>query len=119
MTKFGQSFSMVAGDSKVIVAPITDAAGAAQSLTGATIVWKLRTANVEGAILLTKQTGGAGITLTTTTATNDTVNVALDDSDTVTFGGTSHYQECEATDASGNVSTLWIGKIIFKKTGVP
>lgn len=108
---------MWSGDDKTLIIPVTNAAAAAVSLTGAAVVWKLMDNGPGGTVRITKQSGGSGITLTTTTATNDTINITLDPADTASLAG-QYYHECQVTDSVADVSTVFTGVAIINADGV-
>jgi hypothetical protein len=104
-----QNFVMWAGEAKEIRIPCVDENGDALTLTGATIAWELR-ARQGAAALVTKGTGGSGITLETTDATDDTVVIALEPEDTAALRGVYLHEAAitgaQAAFLSGGVVTI-------------
>ncbi len=97
---------MVAGDDKVLEVTVTDAAGTAVDITGASIQWRLsKTVNRRPA-QIAKATGGAGVEITDAAA--GVFEVTLDPADTEDLRG-AYYHEAEVIDADGNVSTVLTG----------
>ena len=110
MTATGQNVTMRSGDTKRLQFTVTDAAGTAVDLTGATITWVLA-AKLGGTTLLTK-TIGFGITVNDASAGR--FHVDLDPADTAALAGT-YYHEAEVVDALGNKSTVAVGRITIEQ----
>jgi len=100
-------FSMYSGDSKSLAITITDSDGVAVDLTGATVKYAIAASATATTKLVSKQTGGLGITTASNVAT-----VPLVPADTASLAGI-YYQECEVTDTSGNVSTALVGTVVI------
>jgi len=98
-------FSMYSGDSKTLAITITDKSGSAVDLTGATVKYAIAGSATATTKLVSKQTGGAGITTALNVAT-----VTIDPADTEAIAGI-FYQEIETTDINGYVSTSMVGTI--------
>ena len=108
MTIVGQNYTMFSGDSKVITVTVTDADGAAVNLTGATISYVIFD---DGSATITK-TVGSGITVTDAAAGTFTITLAA--SDTASLAG-AYYHECQVTDSSGNISTIFTGTVTMNE----
>jgi hypothetical protein len=102
------AFEMYSGDSKTIEVAITDADGNAVMLTGATAIYTIREAITSTTALVTKATGGSGITIS-----GSTVTITLAAADTASLAGT-YYHELEITDTGGNVSTAFQDVVTIK-----
>jgi outer membrane lipoprotein-sorting protein len=87
---------MYAGDTKNITISVTKDDGTPLDLTGCTITWVLKKNNSE----LVK------------TTTNGVIGLVA--SDTSDLNGI-YPHECELTDQTGNVSTIFIGKVTIEK----
>lgn len=111
MTKQNQDFVMWAGDNKLIDVTVVDGDGVAVDITGATIKWVL--AKTAGDSALVTKTTGDGITITDAAAGK--FRVTLVPADTESLAGV-YYHEAEVTDASSQVSTVLIGKVIVYKS---
>lgn len=107
MTKKNQDFDMYAGDTKDIVVTMSDSA----NIDGSTVKWGLKK-SVKDTMLVSKNTGGLGITVSGTAFT-----VRLNPSDTLGLSG-RYYHEAEVTDVLGNVSTVTVGHITIEPSGV-
>lgn len=121
MTATAQSFTMWQGETTRLRVPITNKAGAALSLTGATITWSLFTNKSAAAPVLTKTTASSGgISLADSNAADevdeDEVVIELVKSDTAELAATDYYHECRAVDASGDEQVLFIGDLYLKKS---
>jgi hypothetical protein len=102
------TFTMFAGDTKQIRVTITDSAGDPVTLAGATVKYKI-SARIRGEILVAKQTGGSGITVSSNVAT-----ISLAPADTQSLSG-AFFHELEVTDTFGNVSTVFQDTINISK----
>ena len=114
MTATGQNVVTRSGDSRRLQFTVTDAAGAAVDLTGATITWALAT-KLGGTTLLTK-TIGAGITVNGASAGQ--FYVAVDPADTASLAGT-YYHEAEVVDALANKATVAVGTLTVIQDQIP
>lgn len=110
MTKKNQNFEIYAGDTKDIIIAVTDAAGAAVNLSGATAKWVLKK-NASASNSAYKTTGN-GITVV-----GGVVTVRMNSADTQGLQG-RYYHEAEVTDVSGNVSTILTGYVTIEPSGV-
>lgn len=113
MTETGQKFTMWSGDTKVLEVTITDASGNAVNLTGATISYVLQR-SVGSTVTISKTTDD-GISITD--ASGGVFQITLDASDTASLSG-SYYHECQITDTSGNVSTVFTGTVTMKDDAI-
>lgn len=116
MTKANQDFEMVAGESKTIIASVTDKDGLPYGLTGATIIWELQRdiAQSTGADLV-KSTANGGIVIADSLGGIFKIN--LDPADTETLSG--HYiHEARITETGGKVSTVFTGRVTVQKTAI-
>jgi len=98
-------FSMYSGDSKTLEITITDSDGVAVDLTGATVKYAIALSSTASAALVSKATGGSGITTASNVAT-----VTLASADTATLAGV-YYHEMEITTVLGAVTTAMTGTI--------
>jgi hypothetical protein len=113
MTQINQNFTMIAGDTVYLSVPITDAAGAAYTITGANpIKWVLKPTPDRAAIL--NKTLVSGIAIDTTTS----ILITIAASDTATLAAGVYYHECEITLLDGSVSTPFTGWVTILATGV-
>ncbi len=104
------TYTAYAGDTQQIEIDVGDEAGAPLDLTGAALVYILRSrAGVE----VLRKTTGDGITVAGNTAT-----VTIDAGDTATLGSGQAYHELQCTDVAGNVSTLLAGWVTFTRTEI-
>ena len=83
---------------------MTDADGIAINLTGATISYVI----FSGGVATITKTIGSGITVTDATA--GTFTITLTSANTASLAG-SYYHECQVTDSSSNISTIFIGSV--------
>lgn len=95
MTAMGQNLTLFQGETQTVRIPVTNASGAPITLTGASVVWRVTTAS--GATVLSKTSGGGGITLITTTITSDTIAIAIDPADTLGLAAATYLHECRIT----------------------
>lgn len=99
---------MTIGDTVSVDFAVTDSAGVALDLTGATVKWQLA-ARPGSAALVTKQTS-SGITVTN--AAGGLFTVAIASSDTTSLSRGRYYHEAQVTDAAGNISTVAVGHAV-------
>jgi len=114
MTKIAQNFEMWAGDTKDLTVTITGSDSSGYSLTGASVTWLLEESPGSGSLVrkhISGSVSGSGISIS---ASIMTVSIAA--SDTEGLAGT-YYHEAEATDAAGNVATLFVGSAKINKSG--
>lgn len=86
MATADQNFTMWAGEALTIRIPVTDDDGAPVALTGASLAWAIVRAHGADA-LVTKTSGGGGITLEDGDGTDDVAVVALEPEDTQGLAG--------------------------------
>lgn len=103
-SQYEQHFSMVSGDDKTLSITVTDSAGDAVDLTGASASWAL---GKQGQAALVIKTG------TISAPATGVVTIALEPADTAALAG-NYYHEMQVTDASGNVSTVAAGAVYIR-----
>jgi hypothetical protein len=107
-----QTVQMPAGDSRRIVIPVKDQAGADLPLTGATVRWWMaKSAWSKDADVLIKKTTDAGISVSGSTAT---VMLAPADTDAIPPG--AYYHEAEIVFADQSVATVSRGTFQLSAT---
>ena len=113
MTETGQNLEVYQGKDKLIDATIYDTAGAELDISGSTFEWVVYRPT-SGEIVLTK-TVGSGITIID--APNGLIRITLVPDDTLTLLG-NYNHECELTDATSKIDTVFTGyfKVIASKT---
>lgn len=101
MTAVNQNFSMIAGDTKSLIATMSE------DLTGASVKWVIKkdVNSTENILLKTSTISGTDIT------------IKLDPADTLSLSGV-YYHECEVTDQQNNISTVFTGKCSINKSGI-
>lgn len=108
------------GEDLAVTVPITNSAGTAVSLTGATTVrWSLfagRNVEVSAATATLAKTLGSGISLVSVNGTNDGVRIAIDTDDTDDLDPGTYYHECRVVDASNDEQVVFIGNLYLKKS---
>lgn len=107
MTTENQDFTMWSGDSKVLEVAVTDVDDEAVVLTGATINYVLQKSSRGGQAIISKSTTD-GISITNALAGK--FEITIDASDTADLAG-DYYHECQVTDSSSNVSTIFVGTV--------
>jgi len=112
MTATDQNFTTWSGDDKVLTVTVTDGSGTATNLTGATINYELQALPPDGVALLTKTTGGGGISITDAAAGTFEITIAA--ADTASLSGV-YFHECQVVDSSGNVSTIFTGRVNIRE----
>jgi hypothetical protein len=120
MPAINQDVTHWAGDSATIRIPVLDKTGASVDLSGAAARWWMAK-NVSATAtedIYVKKSSGSGLTIENSTA-GSTIVVTLDPVDTEGKTAGTFYHECEVVDASGNISTVTIGKFILKPTLIP
>lgn len=111
MPAVNQDVSLPAGNSRRLVIPIKDAAGADAVLTGAAVNWWMgRSQWSSDTHILIKKSIGSGITVS-----GSTVTVALTSSDTALPPG-AYYHECSVVFADGSVATVSTGTFTLTPT---
>lgn len=111
MTMKNQNFEMYAGDTRPIVVDVTDENGAPLDLAGAVIKWGLRRGEFSAENLILKTTPDISIV-------DNEITIKLLPTDTLGLKGDNFFHECECTDQSGNVTTLFVGKAKILFSGV-
>lgn len=110
MTKRNQHFEMHAGDTVDLECVVTDQdTGGRKNLAGATIVWVLYD-EASSAAVLTKTTATVG-DITDVDGLNGLFTVALVPADTADIAPGTYYHESKITDSSGNVATVFTGRV--------
>ncbi len=107
------SFPLTQGTDESLNLAITDAAGAAVDLTGATVTFVLATPN-DGTTELTLTTTSSPQGITITDASGGLVSVPLVDSDTDSLLGDYQY-EVKITESDGSESITNRGIITFER----
>lgn len=102
-----QNFRSVSGDDITIAVAVTDSAGAAVNITGASIRWSARKLT-DASNAIEKTTAAGGVVITS--ATGGLFEVRLVPADTASLEGVFHH-ESELTDLSGRVSTVAVGSM--------
>ena len=90
------SVEMVQGESKILAYAVTNEAGVAVNVTGATCLWEL--SRTPGGIAILTKTTSSGISVSGTT-----IEVTIDAADTVTLEGL-YYHELTILDTASNTS---------------
>lgn len=106
-----QNFSMFSGDTKNLIAKVTNEDNLPADLTGASAKWALKESIDSASNLIFKATPVDIFII------NNEVHIKLNPDDTKSLSG-AYYHECEITDAAGNVSTIFFGMAIIKKSGI-
>ncbi|WP_413309844.1 BppU family phage baseplate upper protein [Bacillus sp. 1P10SD] len=109
MTAKNQNFSMYAGDSKNIVVPVTKDDGSNVDLTGATVKWVLKKYDHDTTNILLKESE--------IIIQGNEITLPIKPPDTSELAGT-YYHECEIKDQNENVSTIFVGLVSIKRSGV-
>lgn len=118
MTKLAQDITMWQGEDLVITVPVTDSAGTAVSLTGATAVrWSLFVGRAPGtAAASLAKTLGSGIALVDVDDTDDGIQITIDTDNTHNLSPTTYYHECRVVDSAGDEQVVFIGNLYLKKS---
>lgn len=106
------------GEDLVITVPITNSAGTAVSLTGASAVrWLMFPGASPGtaAASLTK-TLGSGIALVNEDGTDDGIQITINTGDTDDLTPTVYYHECRVVDSASDEQVVFIGNLYLKKS---
>jgi hypothetical protein len=101
VTAINQNFSMIAGDTKSLIATMSE------DLSGASVRWVIKK-NVNST---------ENILLKASTVSGTDITIKLDPADTLSLVGT-YYHECEVTDQQNNVSTVFTGMCLINKSGI-
>ena len=101
-------FTITAGDTKTLSVTVTEKSDASATvITSATIAWKAAQ-SLRSGVLISKATGGSGISITS--GTGGTFDVTLDAADTTSLLG-DYYHEAQVTFSTGEISTVLKGKM--------
>jgi hypothetical protein len=106
---------MYEGEYHVIPVSVVDANAVAVNLTGATLTWRLCADNATGTVILTK-TLGSGIAVIS--AALGTLEITLEEANTVDRGGASYYHELVIDDSAGHSEVGFVGRISIKKSAI-
>jgi hypothetical protein len=114
MTIENQDFSIYTGNHADLEAIITnEETGIAKNLLGFTIEWNL--IDKDGLGVLVTKTTTSGIVITSNAG--GLFTVSLLPSDTANLVATKNYRhQAIATDSSGNITTVFVGKVTVKLT---
>jgi len=110
MTIINQNFVMYSGETKTIVAPVTNYDGTGFDSSGATCKWVIRPDERDVQILLLKQAPDVDFS-------GNTLQITLNPADTAAMEGT-YYHECKVTDQFGDVAIIFTGQVSIEKTGI-
>jgi hypothetical protein len=114
MAVLNQNALLFAGDDAILTYTLTDETGAPLNLTGVSFTYTI--AAYEGGPAVVTKTSASGLVVILN-AIGGIVSVDLGNADTIALSGVM-WQQLVMTDASGNVSTVSTGNIIFKlRTG--
>ena len=102
------------GEDKIIRYTVVDSAGAAVDVAGYTAEWVLRLGPDGPTAIITKTTGGSGITLPAPT-TDGIIEVAIDDIDTDNLTASDNYHKTLKRTNSGNEGVLADGFAVLQE----
>lgn len=108
MAARNQNFQMHKGDTRTVTVAVVDDDDIAVDLTGATVKWAVANTPTS-ATLISKQTGGLGISVTD--AVGGVFVITILPADTSSLRARTYYHEAQVTDGSGVVSTVLTGKL--------
>jgi len=114
MTRLNQDFTMFQGEKKLLQIPITDAAGAPVTLTGATVRWEVYLQRNDPELVKTTADLTNPITLINVDGTNDGIQIPLVPADTTGWLARTYKHECRVTDSSGNPVVVFTGKLTLR-----
>lgn len=100
----GESWTYYSGDTLLIEVSVEKDDGSAKDLTDASVEYGI--SSKPGSETLVSKTTPDGVTITD--AGNGEIEIQIDPADTEEMDG-SYYHECEVTDGSGEVSTIFTG----------
>lgn len=109
VTAENQNFKMYTGDTKYIYLSVEDGT---LDLNGVTVKWILKNGVKNAPEITIFKTNGQGVTIDLNA---NMILIKLDPSDSIDLLG-KYYHEAELTDALGNISTIMVGEIEFKKS---
>lgn len=107
MTKKTQDIELWAGDTLTLGVTITNEAGAAVNLTGATLRYAIAPSHNHTTKSVSKTTGSG---VTHTDAANGVAQIALLPADTAGLKGV-YVHELEVEDSAGKKSTAFVGRV--------
>lgn len=116
MTETNQNVSMFAGDTKHLETTVTDDAGAAKTLGGATIRYAMATSPQDEAVVSKATPDDAEISIDS--PSEGVFTIHLDPADTEALTATTYYHEAEVTDSQGNVATVFTGSVSIRPSVV-
>lgn len=120
MTKTDQDLTMWQGEDWVITVPITNSAGTAVNLTGATAVrWLVfagKGAQTSATVAALTKTLGSGVALVNVNGTNDGVRITIDTDDTDDITPGVYYHECRVVDSASDEQVVFIGNLYLKRS---
>lgn len=116
MTKLNQNFTLWQGEDVVITAAITNEAGTAVSLTGATAVRWSAFAKKSSTLAALAKTLVSGIALVDVAGTDDGVEITMDSNDTDNLSPGMYYHECRVVDSVGNEQVVFVGDLFLKRS---
>lgn len=102
-----QNFTITRGDSKLLTVAVTDDDGAAVSIVGAAITWKLADSIYSATALVTK-TVGSGITITNGAGGLFSIQLDYEDTDDL-YGLFYHEAKVYDNESPSNVTTVLTG----------
>lgn len=108
-------YTAFAGNTLHLRVELVDEAGEPLDVTGAHLVYVLRTP--EGVEVVRKTSDASDITVTGDVV-NDVATISIGAGETTALGGGRAWHELQCTDAAGNVSTLLAGWVTFLKAGI-
>lgn len=114
MARVNQNATIWAGDTVNLDVAVTNSAGAAKDITGATIAYVLFN-EPAGATVLTKTTADD---IAITPGTGGLFTITLEPADTESVAPGAYYHEAEVTDISGNVATVLTGKVTIMRSRI-
>jgi hypothetical protein len=103
MADIQQNFEKQAGENKTVRFTLSDADGARLILTGRTVRWIMKRHPTSAAYLITKQTGGQGVTVASVSPAEDgLIDVAIDGDDDEDLAGVfcheAHVSDAESPE---------------------
>lgn len=122
MTAELQNTEIYAGNDRTLEIPVKNPDGSAKDITGASIAWVMKKHPWSTSNVLSKATGGSGITILD--AANGLFEIAITNSDTAALldalnaEGDLYWHAAEVTDGAGLVCTVTTGYITLKRAGL-
>lgn len=106
------------GEDRSLVIDVTSDGTTPQTMTGWALTWELMDRK-GGTALITKATGGSGITIGNGSGTNDRATVVITDADTeaITQGAGTYYHVLRRTD-SGSETVLAFGDFYLQRASI-